>query len=79
VRRHIRQGLANVSSLAEVDDLLSLIDADQEADVTVMSAPRGRTGGERAPSLPDGWLDSPYLGAADAASVREAEFSVSGG
>ena len=31
------------------------------------------------PALPDGWLDSPYLDAADAACVREAELSVSGG
>jgi hypothetical protein len=44
-----------------------------------MAAPRGRTGGERTPALPDGWLDSPYLDAADAACVREAELSVSGG
>ena len=29
--------------------------------------------------LPDGWLDSPYLDAAGAACVREAELSVSGG
>ena len=79
VRRHIRQDLANVSSLAQVDDLLGLIDADQEADVAVMSAPRGRTGGERAPSLPDGWLDSPYLDAASAAQVSQAELAVSGG
>ena len=79
VRRHIRQDLANVSSLAQVDDLLALIDADQEADVAVMSAPRGRTGGERAPSLPDGWLDSPYLDAASAAQVSQAELAVSGG
>ena len=79
VRRHIRQDLANVSSLAEVDDLLALIDADQEADVAVMSAPRGRTGGERSPSLPDGWLDSPYLDAASAALVTQAELAVSGG
>lgn len=79
VRRHVRQDLANVTSLAELDDLLALIDPDQEADPDVMAAPRGRTGGERTPALPDGWLDSPYLGAHDAACVREAELSVSGG
>lgn len=79
VRRHLRQDLANVKSLQELDDLLAQIDPDQPADVEVMASPRGRTGGERRPSLPDGWLDSPYLGAADAAAVREAELSVSGG
>ncbi|MFM7211818.1 MAG: tRNA dihydrouridine synthase DusB, partial [Actinomycetota bacterium] len=67
------------TSLTELDDLLALIDPDQDADPDVMAAPRGRTGGERSPSLPDGWLDSPYLEAADAACVREAELSVSGG
>lgn len=79
VRRHIRQELANVTSLQHLDDLLGLIDPDQPADVEVMAAPRGRTGGERAPSLPDGWLNSRYLDAAAAATVREAELAVSGG
>ncbi|MFZ9988170.1 MAG: tRNA dihydrouridine synthase DusB [Candidatus Nanopelagicales bacterium] len=79
VKRQVRQGLANVSSLAEVDDWLAQVDPDQAADEMVMSAPRGRTGGERPPALPDGWLDSPYLDEASAACVREAELSVSGG
>ncbi len=79
VKRQVRQGLANVSSLAEVDEWLSQIDPDQPPDEDVMSAPRGRTGGERAPSLPDGWLDSPLLDQEAAACVREAELSVSGG
>lgn len=79
VKRQVRQGLANVSSLAEVDDWLAQVDPDQAADEVVMSAPRGRTGGERPPALPDGWLDSPYLDEASAACVREAELSVSGG
>jgi len=79
VKRQVRQGLANVASLTELDDLLAQVDPDQVADEVVMAAPRGRTGGERAPSLPDGWLDSPFLDAAGAACVREAELSVSGG
>ena len=79
VKRQVRQGLANVSSLPEVDEWLSQIDPEQAADEVVMAAPRGRTGGERPPALPDGWLDSPYLDDASAACVREAELSVSGG
>lgn len=79
VKRQVRQGLANVSSLVEVDEWLAQIDPDQLADETVMAAPRGRTGGERPPALPDGWLDSPFLDADAAACVREAELSVSGG
>ncbi|MEY3733241.1 MAG: tRNA dihydrouridine synthase DusB, partial [Actinomycetota bacterium] len=70
VKRQVRQGLANVSSLPEVDEWLAQIDPDQLADEVVMAAPRGRTGGERPPALPDGWLDSPYLDEASAACVR---------
>ena len=79
VKRQVRLGLANVGSLGELDDWLAQIDPDQPPDEVVMSSPRGRTGGERPPSLPDGWLDSPFLDAASAASVREAELAVSGG
>ena len=79
VRRQVRQGLATVSSLDEVDQWLEQIDPDQPADEAVMAAPRGRTGGERPPSLPDGWLDSPFLDARTAACVSQAELSVSGG
>lgn len=79
VKRQVRLGLANVGSLGELDDWLAQIDPDQPPDEVVMSSPRGRTGGERPPSLPDGWLDSPYLDEAGSASVREAELSVSGG
>jgi nifR3 family TIM-barrel protein len=79
VKRQVRLGLANVGSLGELDDWLAQIDPDQPPDEVVMSSPRGRTGGERPPSLPDGWLDSPFLDSASAASVREAELSVSGG
>lgn len=79
VRQHIRQALANVATIAELDDLLAQIDPEQGPDAAVMSAPRGRTGGERPPALPEGWLDSPYLADADARIVREAELSVSGG
>ncbi len=79
VKRQVRQGLANVGSLAEVDEWLAQIDPDQPPDEQVMAAPRGRTGGERPPSLPDGWLDSPFLDPESAACIREAELSVSGG
>jgi nifR3 family TIM-barrel protein len=79
VRQFVRQALANVSTLDELDELLAQVDPDQQADKTVMAAPRGRTGGERTPALPDGWLDSPFVGESDALAVREAELSVSGG
>lgn len=79
VRRHVRAALGTVASLDELDDLLAQIDPDQSADTMVMSAPRGRTGGERAPSLPEGWLNSPILDDAGSLILREAELSVSGG
>jgi nifR3 family TIM-barrel protein len=75
----VRAALGTVATLSELDELLAQIDPDQQADVTVMSAPRGRTGGERTPSLPDGWLESPLLDDADCLLLREAELSVSGG
>ena len=79
VRQHVRQALGNVSSLAELDDLLSQIDVRQPFNPEVGAIPRGRTSGERRPTLPDGWLDSRSLQEADACAVREAELSVSGG
>jgi len=79
VRQPIRQSLGTVASLTELDALLGQIDADQQFNPVVGEGPRGRTSGNRRPTLPDGWLDSPYLDAEAAALVSEAELSVSGG
>ncbi len=79
VRQPIRQSLGTVASLAELDELLGQIDADQQFNVVVGEGPRGRTSGNRRPSLPDGWLDSRYLDDEAAALVSQAELSVSGG
>ena len=79
VRQHIRQSLGTVSTLAELDELLSAIDADQQFNAEVGAGPRGRTSGGRRPTLPDGWLDSPFLDDAQAGDLQEAELSVSGG
>lgn len=79
VRQHVRLALGTVATLAELDELLGQIDVDQPFNVEVGSGPRGRTSGGRAPSLPDGWLDSPYLSDAHAGDLRAAELSVSGG
>jgi nifR3 family TIM-barrel protein len=79
VRQQIRHALSMVFTLAELDDLLSQIDIDQEANTEVLAGPRGRTGGERPPTLPDGWLDSPYVDEKATAELRHAELSVSGG
>jgi nifR3 family TIM-barrel protein len=79
VRQPIRQALGTVTSLAELDDLLGRIDADQEFNVEVGEGPRGRTSGNRPPTLPDGWLDSDRLDARSALVLAQAELSVSGG
>ncbi len=79
VRQQIRHSLSMVFTLAELDDLLGQIDIDQEANTEVLAGPRGRTGGERPPTLPDGWLDSPYVDEMATAELRHAELSVSGG
>ena len=49
-------GLGQVSSLAEIDDLLAAVDPDQPNPEPVASGPRGRTSGARPVALPDGWL-----------------------
>ena len=79
VRQPIRQSLGTVASLAELDELLGAIDPDQEFNAAVGEGPRGRTSGNRRPTLPDGWLDSPYMDAAAAETLVGAELSVSGG
>ena len=75
----IRQSLGTVATLAELDALLAQIDGDQDFNTDVGSGPRGRTSGGRAPTLPEGWLDSPFIDEAAACTVAEAELSVSGG
>ena len=79
VRQQVRQALGTVATLEELDDLLAQIDADQEFNTEVGQGPRGRTSGNRRPSLPDGWLDSCDLDGEAAALVAAAEISVSGG
>ena len=79
VRQQVRQSLGTVATLAELDLLLSQIDADQEFNAEVGEGPRGRTSGNRRPSLPDGWLDSCDLDGEAAALVAAAEINVSGG
>ena len=79
VRQHIRQALGTVSTLAELDELLSQIDTNQEFNVEVGAGPRGRTSGGRPPSLPDRWLESPILSELQACELAGAELSVSGG
>lgn len=79
VRQQVRQSLAMVTSLAELDALLAQIDTDQDFNVEVGSGPRGRTSGNRPASLPDGWLDTCDIDVETEALIARAEISVSGG
>ena len=79
VRQQVRQALGTVETLAQLDDLLGQIDPDQEFNTEVGEGPRGRTSGNRRPTLPDGWLETCDLDAEAAALVAAAEISVSGG
>jgi hypothetical protein len=82
VRSHVRLELAHVSTLAELDDLLSIVvehDPDQVPGEEVLSGPRGRTSRLKRVALPTGWLDSRTIADADRSVVRQAELSVSGG
>ncbi|EHK84451.1 tRNA dihydrouridine synthase DusB [Rhodococcus pyridinivorans] len=54
----IRNGLARVSTLAELDDLLGKLDHDVPFPADA-GGPRGRQGSPSSVALPDGWLDDP--------------------
>ena len=70
----LRQRLALVSSLGELDELLVQLDADAAFPQDVVGAPRGRLGSPRRVVLPEAWLDD-RSGRPDPA----AELAVSGG
>lgn len=59
VRNPIRVALAQVSSLAELRDLLDQLDGSQIFPTAIGEGPRGRTTTTRAVSLPEGWLLNP--------------------
>jgi nifR3 family TIM-barrel protein len=71
----VRNRLALVSSLEQLDLFLGTLDAGEPFPATAIGAPRGRLGSPRRVVLPDGWLEDRAgadLGAA-------AELAISGG
>ncbi|HZE67672.1 MAG TPA: tRNA dihydrouridine synthase DusB [Sporichthyaceae bacterium] len=60
----LRRALGLVSSLAELDDLLGMLDLAQDFPAEAVGVPRGRTGSPRRVALPDGWLTDPFDGVA---------------
>jgi hypothetical protein len=73
----IRHQLGLVSTLADVDRLLSRLDPRELFPVHELGSPRGRQGSPRAVALPDGWLADRDWGAAD--TTAESMIAVSGG
>jgi len=71
----VRQALALVSTLAQLDDLLATLDASQLFPAVSVGAPRGRLGPPRRVVLPEGWLDDRSWGSVGAS----AELATSGG
>jgi nifR3 family TIM-barrel protein len=73
----LRRGLAMVSSLAELDELLGQLEATLPFPTSELGHPRGRQGTPRERvTVPYGWLDSTTLGEDD---ISDAECDVSGG
>ena len=56
----LRQSLGMVSTLAELDDLLAQLDGSALPAADATTTPRGRQGGVRKVTLPEGWLDDPW-------------------
>jgi nifR3 family TIM-barrel protein len=54
----LRRAMATSSTLAELDGLFGELDLAQPFPRAVLGQPRGRTSGERAVTLPQGWLSS---------------------
>jgi nifR3 family TIM-barrel protein len=75
----LRAALATSSSLAEIAELLSQLDADQPYPGADAEGQRGRAGTPKVPSLPERWLDSRELQETHRADLTEAELDTSGG
>jgi len=74
-----RHALGLVSSLAELDERLAVLDLDQPYPGEAAEGPRGRAGSPKQPHLPDGWLASRDVDEELRAVLAQAELSVSGG
>lgn len=75
----IRTRLATVSSLAEMDELLALLDHDAPYPGADAEGQRGRAGRPKRTALPDRWLDSRELEASAGEMLRGAEIENDGG
>ena len=74
-----RAALAQVQSLAHMDDILATLDWDAPYPGDDAEGPRGRLGGAKQCSLPENWLDSRELTGDQRTALLDAEINVSGG
>ncbi len=75
----VRHRLALVDSLAALDELVDSMDLSAPWPGDAAEGQRGRAGSPRVVALPERWLQSRHLDAAQREVVAEAELSVSGG
>ncbi|GAA3864875.1 tRNA dihydrouridine synthase DusB [Leifsonia kafniensis] len=75
----LRASMATVQSLAQLDDLLGQLDADQPYPGIGAEGPRGRAGTPKKPALPENWLNSRELDGAQRENLTEGEGDTSGG
>jgi hypothetical protein len=74
-----RASLAQVQTLAHMDEILATLDWDVPYPGDEAEGPRGRLGGAKQTALPEHWLDSRSLDSDQRAILLDAELSVSGG
>lgn len=74
-----RARLAQVQSLQHMDEILGELDRSAPYPGEEAEGPRGRLGGAKTTSLPEGWLNSQELVGDDRTMLLEAELNVSGG
>ena len=75
----LRAQLATVSSLEEIDALISTMDLDAPYPGAAAEGQRGRAGTPKRTALPEGWLASRELGSEASAALADAEIENSGG
>lgn len=74
-----RARLAQVESLAHMDDILATLDRSAPYPGEEAEGPRGRLGGAKTCALPEHWLESRELQGEQRRLLNDAELSVSGG
>ncbi|MDD7930129.1 tRNA dihydrouridine synthase DusB [Microbacterium thalli] len=74
-----RARLATASSLAEIDEILATLDAAAPYPGAAAEGQRGRAGTPKRPALPDRWLESRDVDAAESSAIAAAEIENSGG